>query len=101
MKHRGVVKGRSVACVLVGRYVALVLVLLCSCTMVLMGSGCSSSRRGAEQNYAIRGKGVFRPAGCGCKKGKRKNLHQWGSDASGVIRAPKSGAYVRPDVVSN
>lgn len=93
--------GRSLGCVHAGRYIGLVLMLCVLCTIVLVGSGCSSSRRGAEQNYAIRGKGVFRPAGCGCKKGKRKNLHSWGSDASGVIRAPGSGVYARPDVVSN
>jgi|GEM_PF-5448435 len=37
-------------------------------------ASCASSHD-ASRHYAIRGKGIYKPAGCGCKKTKRKNLH--------------------------
>ncbi|MFC2479996.1 MAG: hypothetical protein ACFNUE_03050 [Bacteroides sp.] len=61
----------GIARALLGRWACWVCLAGILPLVLIFTTGCASTK----SNYAIRGKGIFRPAGCHCTGRKRKNLH--------------------------
>ena len=73
-----------------GRWVLRVCVVGILPLALLFAPGCSSTK----SNYAIRGKGIFRPAGCHCTGRKRKNLHS--EERRDSLRVPEVRLALQP-----